>query len=153
MSKVKADRIDAQQCLAHAQETGEEMAIVRRYDTGEWYTTAFGKAGSVTPEMPDAPHTSIHCHPLGTATPSPSDLLVFSRPEVVNSSIVAKGDTHIYRYTVPKTPAAQEAINDFVIEWQPIVQKGLSEKTAKDYKEALKLLIKLGHIKEEVLNG
>lgn len=129
------------------------MAIVRRYDTGEWYTTAFGKVGSVTPEMPDAPHTSIHCHPSGIATPSPADLLVFSRPEVVNSSIVAKGDTHIYRYAIPKTPAAQEAINDFVIEWQPIVQKGLSEKTAKDYREALKLLIKLGHIKEEVLNG
>ncbi len=153
MSKVKADRVDAQQCIAHAQETGEEMAVVRRYDTGEWYTTAFGKAGSVTPEMPDAPHTSIHCHPSGIATPSPPDLLIFSRPEVVNSSIVAKGERHIYRYAVPKTPAAQEAINDFVIEWQPIVQKGLSEKTAKDYREALKLLIKLGHIKEEVLNG
>lgn len=146
-------RVDAQQCLAHAQETGEEMAIVRRYDTGEWYTTAFGKVGSVTPEMPDAPHTSIHCHPSGIATPSPPDLLVFSRPEVVNSSIVAKGDTHIYRYTVPKMPAAQEAINDFVIEWQPKVQNGLSEEMMQRYSEALDLLIKLGHIKREVLNG
>ncbi len=153
MSKVKADRVDAQQCIAHAQETGEEMAIVRHYDTGEWYTTAFGKAGSVTPEMPDAPHTSIHCHPSGIATPSPSDLLVFSRPEVVNSSIVAKGDTYIYRYAIPKTPAAQEAINDFVIEWQPIVQKGLPKKMLPLYLDALNQLKKLGFLKEEVLNG
>jgi hypothetical protein len=153
VSKVKADRVDAQQCIAHAQETDEEMAIMRRYDTGEWYTTAFGKAVSVIPEMPDAPHTSIHCHPLGTATPSPADLLVFSRPEVVNSSIVAKGERHIYRYAVPKTPAAQEAINDFVIEWQPIVQKGLSEEMFQRYSEAFDLLIERGIIKKEVLNG
>ncbi len=129
------------------------MAIVRRYDTGEWFSTSFGDAGEVARETPNEAHTSIHCHPNGIATPSPADLMIFCRPEVVNSSIVAKGDTHIYRYTVPKTPAAQEAINDFVIEWQPSVQAGLSKEAFKRYRKAFRLLIRQGAINREVLNG
>lgn len=145
--------VDAQKCFEHMKQTGEEMSITRRYDTGEWYATALGDAGSVTPEMPNAPHTSIHCHPDGVALPSPADLLLFSDKKVIHSSLVAKGDMRIYRYTVPKTPAAKEAIDEFVIKWQPYAQNGLPEEMLSRYFDALNQLKKQHFLKEEVLNG
>ncbi|MGN0885417.1 MAG: hypothetical protein ACI4RT_00305, partial [Candidatus Spyradenecus sp.] len=148
---------DAKQCLEHVSQTGNEMAITRRYDTGEWHTTSFGDEKAVDIDLPDAPHTSIHCHPNGINTPSPADLLIINQQNTQNASIVASknGKMILSRFKAAKTTQAQNAINDFIIKWQPIIKTTgkLSYEQYEEYLEDLKALQNKGFINEEKLNG
>lgn len=145
---------DAKRCLEYARETKNEMAITRRYDTGEWHATAFGTADGVDPEFPNAPHTAIHCHPSGVVHPSPADLMAFILPDTRYSSIVAecRGKVYLERWRANKSNRAQIAINDFVIKWQPIVNTDDSLKQYQLYLKELRDLQRKGFLRKEKLN-